>query len=101
MRSPARGPYDGTHGALTTRLDQTRGPLEHDREIRVEQRPMLAHQAAEAVAMGFDLLVVVADQGQVVRRLRDGRREMEEHRDTGLHVRRAAAVHPITVYSGR
>ncbi len=52
------------------------------------QSRQVALDPSEAVVGRRDLLAVVEDQGQVVRRVGDRRRQMQEHRVAGLHVRR-------------
>jgi hypothetical protein len=99
VRAPALRRQDGAQRALTAGLDLPVRRLEQEREVAVEPAPPLPRHPAETVLGVLDLLVVVEDEGEVVRRGRPGHaepgRDPEHHRVAGLHVAGATSVQPL------
>ena len=100
MRPLPGGGHLGPQRALAAALDQARARLHQHGEVTGEQVRGGAAQPQQPVALGRDLLALVEDIGHVPARRGHVRGQPELHRDPGLHVRRAAAVHPVTVGAG-
>jgi len=90
-RAAGRGDLEAA-GALAAALDGGARGLHEDGEVGGEDGRVDPGDAAEAVEVAGDLLVVVEDPGHVVPRGRQGRGEAERHRDATLHVTAAAPV---------
>jgi hypothetical protein len=58
------------HGAVAASFHGAVSRLEEDGEVAFEKRPVVPDQPAQAALDGFDFLVVVKDEGDVLGRLR-------------------------------
>ncbi len=88
-------------GALTARLDVAVGRFAQDRDIGAKPFRKFTLNTAQAVSRRLDLLTVVEDDRDVVRRLANGGRQMQEHCVTGLHVAGAATIDIVAHAAGR
>ena len=88
-------------GALTARLDVAVGRFAQDCDVGAKPFRKFTLDTAQAVRRCLDLLTVVEDDRDVVRRLADGGRQMQEHRVTGLHVAGAATIDIVAHAAGR
>jgi hypothetical protein len=82
----------GAHGALAAGLDGGVGRLHQHGEVPGQPVRVVAHDPAQTVLVGLDLLVVVEDVGDVPVGLDEVLGEEQLDGDAALHVGRAAAV---------
>ncbi len=80
---------------LAAGLDAGVGRLHQDGEVGGQPVGVGTRDAAEAVALGLDLLVVVEDVRDVAARGGHGRGQPQRDGDAALHVARAEAVEPV------
>src|SRR5690606_28434124 len=79
-----------TDRAVASSLDLAARGLAEDREVRLAQFRVLAHEAAETAATGGDLCVIVPDPRDVDGGLDELHGEREHDGTAALHVDRAA-----------
>src|SRR5699024_467092 len=96
----AAGAYLGAQSAVAAALDAAGSGFTEHGEVAGEPVRVAAGDAAQAVLLRLDLLVVVVHPGDVHGRAGEGDGGVQRHRHTALHVHGAAPVEHLGTVLG-
>src|SRR3954451_11475623 len=100
VRPDAHERHVEAHRALAARFEHAVGRFAQDGDVAAQQLGPIAGDVPEAVVLAHDLLARVEHVRHVDRGLVDGRRQLELHGQTALHVGRAEAPQRVAVDAG-
>ena len=96
----ARQRHLGPHGALAAGLDDPPGGLQQESDVGVQEVGAGCGHLAQAAVDRVHLLAGIEDVGHIDGRASHLQRQLQQHGDTALHVRRADAPQHIALDAG-